>query len=327
GEEPVALDPLAAADRRRDGADGAGRSRLRRVAVQRHRRARTLGLRPRPDLAGLLRRRRDRDGAVQRDQPHRAAGRRDPRQHQTGGGRQRGRELLREPRRLPARHPAGRGEQRDGRGPSGGSTITMQYVERYYTGTETSYVGKAKEAIMALKIDQELPKDEILSRYLNTIYFGRGAYGVQEASQAYFGKDASELTDAEAALLVAVIPSPSSYDPANDLERSTTLWDRVITRQVAVDQMTPAEADALEFPETIEPRSENSLGGDEGYLLMEGRKELLDLCFTEEEINTGGFTIVSTSDPGTQENTVQAVENLPDDRPDGNRLGTMTLDP
>ena len=119
GEEPVALDPLAAADRRRDGADGAGRSRLRRVAVQRHRRARTLGLRPRPDLAGLLRRRRDRDGAVQRDQPHRAAGRRDPRQHQTGGGRQRGRELLREPRRLPARHPAGRGEQRDGRGPSG----------------------------------------------------------------------------------------------------------------------------------------------------------------------------------------------------------------
>ena len=95
----------------------------------------------------------------------------------------------------------------------------MQYVERYYTGTETSYVGKAKEAIMALKIDQELHKDEILSRYLNTIYFGRGAYGVQEASQAYFGKDATELTDAEAALLVAVIPSPSAYDPANDLER------------------------------------------------------------------------------------------------------------
>src|SRR5699024_8246221 len=103
---------------------------------------------------------------------------------------------------------------------------------------------------------------------------------------------------------------------ANDLERSTTLWDRVITRQVAVDQMTPAEADALEFPETIEPRSENSLGGDEGYLLMAVRKELLDQGFTEEEINTGGFTIDSTIDPGIQENTVQAVENLPDDRRD-----------
>ena len=209
----------------------------------------------------------------------------------------------------------------------GGSTITMQYVERYYTGTETSYVGKAKEAIMALKADQELSKDEILSRYLNTIYFGRGAYGVQEASQAYFDKDASELTDAEAALLVAVIPSPSTYDPANDPEKSTQLWDRVITRQVAEEQMTPAEADALEFPQTVEPNSENSLGGTNGYLLSQVRNELIAEGFTEDEINTGGFTIVSTIDPAIQENTVQAVENLPEDRPENNRVGTVTMDP
>ncbi|HJG91488.1 MAG TPA: penicillin-binding protein, partial [Brachybacterium massiliense] len=209
----------------------------------------------------------------------------------------------------------------------GGSTITMQYVERYYTGTETSYVGKAKEAVMALKIDQELSKDEILSRYLNTIYFGRGAYGVQEASQAYFGKDAADLTDAEAALLVAVIPAPSSYDPANDLERSAQLWDRVVSRQVNEGQMTPAEGDALEFPETIEPRSENSLGGTKGYLLAQVRGELIEQGFTEEEINTGGYTIISTIDPSIQNNTVQAVDNLPDDRPESNRIGTVTIDP
>jgi membrane peptidoglycan carboxypeptidase len=209
----------------------------------------------------------------------------------------------------------------------GGSTITMQYVERYYTGTETSYVGKAKEAIMALKADQELSKDEILSRYLNTIYFGRGAYGVQEASQAYFDKDAADLTDAEAALLVAVIPSPSSYDPANDVERSAQLWDRVITRQVSEGQMTPAEADALEFPETVDPSTENSLGGTNGYLLAQVRNELIAEGFTEDEISTGGFTIVSTIDPAIQENTVQAVENLPEDRPESNRVGTVTMDP
>ncbi|HJC70928.1 MAG TPA: penicillin-binding protein, partial [Candidatus Brachybacterium intestinipullorum] len=209
----------------------------------------------------------------------------------------------------------------------GASTITMQYVERYYTGTETSYVGKAKEAIMALKIDQELSKDEILSRYLNTIYFGRGAYGVQEASQAYFDKDASELDEAEAALLVAVIPSPSTYDPANSPEQATQLWDRVITRQVAEGQLTPEEADALEFPETVEPTSENSLGGTNGYLLAQVRNELVSEGFTEDEINTGGFTIVSTIDPAIQENTVQAVENLPDDRPEANRVGTVTMDP
>ena len=209
----------------------------------------------------------------------------------------------------------------------GGSTITMQYVERYYTGSETSYVGKAKEAIMALKIDQEISKDEILSRYLNTIYFGRGAYGVQEASQAYFGKDASELTDAEAALLVAVIPSPSTYDPANSPEDATRLWDRVITRQVSVGQLTAAEADALEFPETIEPRSENDLGGTKGYLLAQARNELIAEGFTEDEINTGGLSIITTIDPAIQENTVKAVENLPEDRPENNRVGTVTIDP
>src|SRR5699024_11188265 len=150
----------------------------------------------------------------------------------------------------------------------GGSTITQQYVERYHTGTVTSIPGKMREMVMALKADQELSKDEILSRYLNTIYFGRGAYGVQEASQAYFDKDAAELTDEEAALLVAVIPAPSTCDPANDPERSTQLWTRVIERRVnATGDLTPAEADDMQFPETIEPRSENALGGTNGYLL------------------------------------------------------------
>ncbi|WP_193106319.1 transglycosylase domain-containing protein [Brachybacterium sp. FME24] len=209
----------------------------------------------------------------------------------------------------------------------GGSTITMQYVERYYTGSETSYVGKAKEAIMALKIDQELSKDEILSRYLNTIYFGRGAYGVQEASQAYFGKDAADMTEAEAALLVAVIPGPSSYDPAANQEKSVELWDRVISRQVNVGEMSPEDAEALEFPETVEPKSENSLGGTNGYLLDQVRNELVEEGFTEDEINTGGYTIVSTIDPGIQNNTVEAVKNLPEDRPAQNRVGTVTIDP
>ncbi|MEE1618533.1 transglycosylase domain-containing protein [Brachybacterium sp. J153] len=209
----------------------------------------------------------------------------------------------------------------------GGSTITQQYVERYYTGTTTSYVGKVREMVMALKIDEELSKDEILSRYLNTIYFGRGAYGVEEASQAYFGKPAAEMTDAEAALLVAVIPAPSAYDPAENPEKATELWDRVITRQVNLGQMTPAEGDALQFPETIDPANENSLGGTNGYLLAQVRKELVAQGFTEDEINTGGFTIVSTIDPMIQQNTVQAIENLPDDRPENNHVGTVTIDP
>lgn len=210
----------------------------------------------------------------------------------------------------------------------GGSTITMQYVERYYTGTETSYWGKAKEAMMALKADQSLSKDEILSRYLNTIYFGRGAYGIQEAAQAYFGKDAKDLTDAEASLLVAVIPAPSVYDPAENPERAASLWDRVIERQVNVTgTLTAEEAEALEFPATVDPSSKNSLSGANGYLLMQVRSELIAQGFEEDQIDTGGYTIVSTIDPDIQNNTLQAIEDLPDDRPANNRVGTVTIDP
>ncbi len=210
----------------------------------------------------------------------------------------------------------------------GASTITQQYVERYHTGNVTSYVGKAREAVMALKTDQELSKDEILNRYLNTIYFGRGAYGVQEASQAYFDKDASELTDEEAALLVAVIPAPSAYDPAANPDRAAQLWTRVVERQVNdTGTLTAQEADEMEFPETIEPHSDNVQGGTDGYLLATVRSELEAQGFTADEINTGGFTVISTIDPSIQENTVAAVEELPEDRPERNRVGTVTMEP
>lgn len=210
----------------------------------------------------------------------------------------------------------------------GGSTITQQYVERYHTGTTTTYVGKAKEAVMALKIDQELSKDEILSRYLNTIYFGRGAYGVQEAAQAYFGKDAKDLTDEEAAVLVAVIPAPSAYDPAENPERAQQLWTRVIERRVnATGGLTAAEADAMQFPETIPPGRTNVLGGTNGYLLDTVRNELIAQGMTEDQLNTGGYRIVSTIDPRMQEIAVTAIAELPEDRPERNRVGTLTIDP
>lgn len=94
----------------------------------------------------------------------------------------------------------------------GGSTLTQQYVERYYLGTTTSYAGKLKEAIIALKIDNEQSKDEVLENYLNTIYFGRGAYGIEMAAQRYFGISASDLNLSQAVLLTAVIPAPSAVN-------------------------------------------------------------------------------------------------------------------
>lgn len=90
----------------------------------------------------------------------------------------------------------------------GGSTITQQYVKNVYLTQERTYTRKLKEAALAVKLEREMPKQEILLRYLNTIYFGRGAYGVEAASRSYFGKPVEQLTLPEAAYLAGLIRSP-----------------------------------------------------------------------------------------------------------------------
>ena len=95
----------------------------------------------------------------------------------------------------------------------GGSTITQQFVKNALVGDEQTVWRKYKEMVLAVKISQERSKDEILTDYLNAIYFGRGAYGIQSASQAYFGKPVEQLDVAEGALLAGLIQSPSRGTP------------------------------------------------------------------------------------------------------------------
>ncbi len=97
----------------------------------------------------------------------------------------------------------------------GASTITQQYVKILYLNQDRSYTRKVKEAILSLKIQRQQSKKEILANYLNTIYFGRGAYGVQAAAQAYFRKPAKELNLRESVVLARVLNNPTAYDPAN----------------------------------------------------------------------------------------------------------------
>ncbi|HLS49864.1 MAG TPA: biosynthetic peptidoglycan transglycosylase, partial [Actinomycetaceae bacterium] len=150
----------------------------------------------------------------------------------------------------------------------GGSTLTQQYVERYFVGeTITSYVGKAREAILAIKIDREQTKDEILGNYLNTIYFGRGAYGIEAAARNYFDKPAAELTLSESALLAGIIPAPSAWDPASNPERAEERWARTLRFMVEDGWITQEEADSQSFPETIDPVRDDRYGGPGGYLL------------------------------------------------------------
>ena len=100
----------------------------------------------------------------------------------------------------------------------GASTITQQYVKILYLTSEQSYKRKIKEAVVSLKIQQQLSKKEVLEGYLNTIYFGRGAYGIQAASKAFFDHEAKDLSLREAAVLATVLNNPTKFDPANGKE-------------------------------------------------------------------------------------------------------------
>jgi membrane peptidoglycan carboxypeptidase len=112
----------------------------------------------------------------------------------------------------------------------GGSTITQQLVKNVYVGGEESITRKVQEAYLAWQLEQKLTKEQILTRYLNTVYFGNGAYGIQAASQTYFDKSPVDLTLTESALLAGMIAAPVTYDPVTHPSRATRRRDRVLVR-------------------------------------------------------------------------------------------------
>ncbi len=213
----------------------------------------------------------------------------------------------------------------------GASTLSQQYVENYYLGNPTkSYADKMREALIALKINRSQTKEEILENYMNTIYFGRNAYGIEAASQAYFAKPATELTLSESAMLSGIIPAPSAWDPAENPQKAEERWARVLELMVEEEYITQAEASAQVFPETISPQDaqqSNQLTGWSGYLLQQIRQELLNSgSFTEEEINAGGLKIISTLDVAQQQAAVEAVAILPEDTPDSVHVALSSVD-
>ncbi len=131
----------------------------------------------------------------------------------------------------------------------GGSTITQQYVKNVYTGDERTIARKVKEALLAIKLEQQYTKDQILSKYLNTIYFGHGAYGVQAAAKTYWDKDASDLSAVQSATLAATIAAPSRYDPLSGDNATRHLVKQrrnyVLDRMVSQDYLEAAQASEM----------------------------------------------------------------------------------
>ncbi|MQM25118.1 transglycosylase domain-containing protein [Glycomyces albidus] len=192
----------------------------------------------------------------------------------------------------------------------GASTLTQQYVGLVADiRGDGSYLRKAREAAMAMKMEEEYTKDEILNHYLNIAYFGRGAYGVEAASQAFFGKPAADLSTSQSALLVAQLKSPDGpYDPRDpygqggSVEDAADRWDYVLDQMVAIGRLDQVKRDAItELPETLDPTDDPEGLGPEGFVTNGFvLRELADAGITTDEVMRGGLDITTTLDADLQ---------------------------
>lgn len=213
----------------------------------------------------------------------------------------------------------------------GGSTITQQYAERYYLGETKTYLGKLHEAILALKIAQTQDKSTVLCNYMNTIYLGRGAYGIQAAAKAYFGVEAKDLTLSQAAMLAGIIPAPSSWDPAIMPKEANIRFKRVLRIMLKDKYITSEEYKNAKMPQTINQTKQNMYAGPQGYLLQMVRSELTGSgAFTKEDLDTGGYRIITTIDKAKQDlmfNVASPTAGARGITPQGVQTGAMSVNP
>ena len=142
----------------------------------------------------------------------------------------------------------------------GGSTITQQYVKNaILQNSDQTFTRKFQELFLAIKLDNNYSKDQILENYLNTIYYGRGAYGIESAANTYFGVPAAQLTAQQGAVLAVLIRSPSRYDPEVSPEDATDRWGRVLDAMVEEGWLTSDERAASVYPPVL-PKTGSSLG-------------------------------------------------------------------
>ena len=200
----------------------------------------------------------------------------------------------------------------------GGSTITQQYAKTAFLTPSRTVQRKIKELVISLKLENALTKDQILENYLNTIYFGRGAYGVQTAAQQYFNRNANQLTISQSAIVASILRSPGLYDPfygdkeqkARNKDRLERRFEYVITGMLDKKWITAAEAKAAKMPMIAPRTTSGQLSGPKGYIIDAVQKELSKLGFTQDQLLVGGYVIKTTLDQRAQQSAVDAVNKF-----------------
>ncbi len=198
----------------------------------------------------------------------------------------------------------------------GGSTITQQYIKILYLNQERTPTRKITELLLAVKMGRSMPKEQVLEGYLNTIYFGRGAYGLQAAAKAYFNVDAKDLNLQQSAVLASILNNPSLYDPSDgqkSLDRLTQRYAYVLDGMLEMGTITQQQYDsATRLPQFPDVPKSSRLGGPKGFLLKAVEAELLANGFRPEEISGGGLQITTTFDAAAQEAAVASAQKWTD---------------
>lgn len=202
----------------------------------------------------------------------------------------------------------------------GASTISQQLVKLTHLSSEKTLARKAEELYLSIQLEAMFEKDEILEMYLNTIYFGEGAYGVQAASEVYFDKDVSDLTLAEGAALAATIKAPSAYSPAADAEANRTRRGYILDTMLENGMIDAGQAEAARAEElTLSGRPQRV--NAHGWFVDAALEEAEDILgVTADELLTGGYYIETTMDARLQALAESLFEDdslFPGDAADG----------
>ena len=210
----------------------------------------------------------------------------------------------------------------------GGSTITQQLVKNVWKRDQRTIGRKVREAALAWQLSQRWDKERILTAYLNTIYFGNGAYGIQQAALTYFGHGARELTLAEAALLAGIPASPSAYDPVRNPEGARErrrLVLRAMLEQNDISRQDFAAADAEPLPRAADVRLPGT-EGREGHYFVNYVKDQLIERYGASKVFGGGLRVTTTIDFELQRLARDAIDEVLTD-PDGPAAALVAIDP
>ncbi|WP_411137317.1 transglycosylase domain-containing protein [Streptomyces sp. C10] len=226
-----------------------------------------------------------------------------------------------------------------GQGKQGGSTITQQYVKNYYLSQEQTVSRKLQEIVISLKVDNKFKKEDILAGYINTSYYGRGAYGIQAAAQAYYGVDVEKLTVSQGAYLASLLQAPSQYDWSSATKagqkRVKERWGYTLDNMVEMKWLPVADRAKQKFDVPQEPKPLPGVSGQTSYLVKQAKQELFAQGVDETEFEAGGWTVTLGIEKNKQKALEKSVKRkLTDDldpkkrKVDGDaQLGATSVDP